>query len=76
MCDLETMIVLFLLVFNFIPQRSHTHRPCRGHAQSEKYLWCSAGFDCNYIYGIMQGIIAVASVLATMALYGNGTDPQ
>ena len=23
-------------------------------------------------YGIMQGIIAVASLLATMALYGNG----
>ena len=28
------------------------------------------------MYGIMQGIIAVASILATMALYGNGRDPQ
>ena len=26
--------------------------------------------------GIMHGIIAVASLLATMALYGNGRDPQ
>ena len=28
------------------------------------------------MYSIMQGIIAVASLLATMALYGNGKDPQ
>ena len=28
------------------------------------------------MYGIMQGIIAVASILAAMALYGNGRDPQ
>ena len=28
------------------------------------------------MYGSMQGIIAVASLLATMALYGNGRDPQ
>ena len=28
------------------------------------------------MYGIMQGIIAAASLLATMALYRNGRDPQ
>ena len=28
------------------------------------------------MYGIIQGIIAVASILATMAIPGNGKDPQ
>ena len=36
-----------------------------------------AGLALNAImYDIMQGIIAVASLLATIALYGNGSDPQ
>ena len=44
--------------------------------QSEKYLWCSAGFDCNYVWHYARHYIAVSSLLATMALYGNGRDPQ
>ena len=36
--DLETIIVLVLLVFNFIPQRSHNSLPSRGHSSGTLLL--------------------------------------
>ena len=43
---------------------------------NQKNIYGAALALIAIMYGIMQGIIAVASLLATMALYGNGKDPQ
>ena len=43
---------------------------------NQKNIYGAALALIAIMYGIMQGIIAVASLLATMALYGNGRDPQ
>ena len=43
---------------------------------NQKNIYGAALALIAIMYGIMQGIIAVASILATMALYGNGRDPQ
>ena len=41
---------------------------------NQKNIYGAALAFIEIMYGIMQGIIAVASLLATMALYGNGGD--
>ena len=46
------------------------------HDPNQKNIYDAALALIAIMYGIMQGIIAVASLLATMALYGNGRDPQ
>ena len=43
---------------------------------SQKNIYGAALALIAIMHGIMQGIIAVASLLSTMALYGNGRDPQ
>ena len=43
---------------------------------NQKNIYGAALALIAIMYGIMQGITAVASLLATMALYGNGRDPQ
>ena len=43
---------------------------------NQKNIYGAALALIAIMYGIKQGIIAVASLLATMALYGNGRDPQ
>ena len=43
---------------------------------NQKNIYGAALALIAIMYVIMQGIIAVASLLATMALYGNGRDPQ
>ena len=48
----------------------------RNQLPNQKNIYGAALALIAIMYGITQGIIAVASLLATMALYGNGTDPQ
>ena len=43
---------------------------------NQKNIYGAALALIAIMYGIMQGIIAVASLLATMAIYGNGRDLQ
>ena len=43
---------------------------------NQKNIYGAALALIAIMYGIMQVIIAVASLLATMALYGNDRDPQ
>ena len=43
---------------------------------NQKNIYGAALALIAFMNGIMQGIIAVASYLPTMALYGNGRDPQ
>ena len=47
-----------------------------GPYPNQKNIYGAALALIAIMYGIMQGIIAIASLLATMALYGNGKDPQ
>ena len=48
----------------------------REKVPNQKNIYGAALALIAIMYGIMQGIIAVASLLATLALYGNGRDPQ
>ena len=50
--------------------------PRDGAPPNQKNIYDTALALIAIMYGIMQGIIAIASLLATMALYGNGRDPQ
>ena len=43
---------------------------------NQKNIYGAALALIAIMYGSMQGMIAVASLLATMALNGNGRDPQ
>ena len=49
---------------------------CVSDLPNQKNIYGAALALIAIMYGIMQGIIAVASLWATMALYGNGRDPQ
>ena len=48
----------------------------RNQLPNQRNIYGAALALIAIMYDITQGIIAVASLLATMALYGNGTDPQ
>ena len=56
----------------FVPKDNITLRPL----PNQKNIYGAALALIAIMYGIMQGIIGVPSLLATMALYGNGRDPQ
>ena len=43
---------------------------------NQKNIYDAAMALIAILYGIMQGIIAVASILAAMAHFGNGRDPH
>ena len=49
---------------------------CLQQYPNQKNIYGAALDSIAIMYGIMQGTIAVAFLLVTMALYGNGMDPQ
>ena len=49
---------------------------CNMQVPNQKNIYDAALALIAIMYGIMQGIIAVASLFATMTLYRNGRDPQ
>ena len=60
---------------NFSTQ-NHTGYPQRLSDPYQKNIYGAALALIAIMYGIMQGIITVASLLATMHNPGNGMDPQ
>ena len=57
-------------------QHMVSNNELRTQHPNQKNIYGAALALIAIMYGIMQNIIAVASLLATMALYGNGKDPQ